>query len=111
NFIERYSKLIGSILLALVTGIPMVYRTYKQKKKDKIDQFYELALASEEKVDKASSIEELLTIQSEINVIRKKAYQLLIDERLDANPSFRIFTDLIHDVGIRLERKMMGFRK
>ncbi|MFT5915641.1 MAG: TRAP-type uncharacterized transport system substrate-binding protein, partial [Flammeovirgaceae bacterium] len=42
NFIERYSKLIGSILLALVTGIPMVYRTYKQKKKDKIDQFYEL---------------------------------------------------------------------
>ncbi len=111
NFIERYSKLLGSILLALVTGIPMAYRTYKQKKKDKIDQFYELALASEEKVDKANSMEELLEIQQEMNVIRKKAYQLLIDERLDANPSFRIFTDLVHDVGLRLERKMMDLVK
>ncbi len=110
NFFERYGKILGSILLALVTGIPMAYRTYKQKKKDKIDQFYELALASEEKVDKANSMEELLEIQQEMNVIRKKAYQLLIDERLDANPSFRIFTDLIHDVGLRLERKMMDFR-
>jgi len=105
SFIERHGKLLGSILLAIVTGIPMVYRWNQQRKKASIDRFYHKLLEPEIKIAEANSPETLEASALEAKQIRDDAYRALIEEKLDANPAFRIFTDLLKEVRIQLEVK------
>jgi len=105
SFIERYSKLIGSALIALVTGLPMAFNWYRQRRKDRIDRFYRALMEEETKIKEAQTLEDLQTSQQKINALRVDAFEQLIDERLDANPSFVILTDLFHGVSALLEKR------
>ncbi len=108
-FVERHGKLLGSILLALVTGIPMVYRWNQQRKKDSIDRFYKKLLKLEDRISAARELEALEACETEMKQIRDDAYTALISEKLDANPAFRIFTDLLREVRDQLEIKRGSF--
>ena len=105
TFIERYSKLIGSVIVALVTGIPMAINWYKRRRKDQIDRFYKAVLDEESKIHQVQTEEELQAIRQKIYSLRNKAFHLLIDERLDANPAFRIFTDLLQETSRQIDMK------
>ena len=111
NFIERYSKLIGSALIAIVTGIPMIFAWYNKRKKERIDTFYQAAMEKEQQLLEANTLEEILVIKESVYTLRNEAFELLIDERLEANPSFTILTDLLQEVGRQVEAKELAFRQ
>lgn len=105
SFVERHGKLLGSILLALVTAIPMAYRWHKQRQKDSIDEFYRQILELENKVEEATTLKQLHQYELELRKLRESAFESLINERLDATPAFRILTDLLKEVRGVIEYK------
>ena len=60
----------------------------RQRKKDRIDTFYKAVLEKEQKVSLVTSAEELEVLKLEVHELRNQAFTALIEERLDANPSF-----------------------
>lgn len=109
SFVERHGKLLGSILLAIVTGIPMLYRWNQQRKKDSIDRFYNELMEIEDVLEEATDLETVRVCEKRVKKVREAAYDGLINEKLDANPSFRIFTDLLKEVRDVLDRKKREF--
>lgn len=105
SFVERYSKLIGSALVAIATGLPMIFSWYIQRKKDRIDRFYKALMEEEEKIWNAKSKEDLLSPAEKVHDLRKEAFQQLTHQKLDANPSFRILTDMLSNLEDLIEKK------
>ncbi|MGB0521665.1 MAG: TAXI family TRAP transporter solute-binding subunit [Flammeovirgaceae bacterium] len=110
SFIERYSKLIGSALVAIATGLPMLFSWYQRRKKDRIDRFYKSLVELEQQTRTLTTKEELEACQNELFALRKDAYEQLINEKLDADPSFSILTNLLADVTnlLKIKKEELG---
>lgn len=92
---ERYAELAGvffSIAIALVSALVSLSKWQRQKKKDRVDIFYkDLMEIKNSKVASASAgLEKIKEIQQSQN----KAFDMLINEELEANDSFRIYMEL-----------------
>ncbi|MEM9324326.1 MAG: TAXI family TRAP transporter solute-binding subunit [Bacteroidota bacterium] len=95
GFLERYAELVGvifSIAIALVSGIISLSKWQRQKKKDRVDIFYKDLM--EIKNHKIASSQEGVTMIQEIQQSQNKAFDMLINEELEANESFRIYMEL-----------------
>lgn len=105
TFFERYAELSGviiSLIVILVGTLAQVRRYLKQRKKDRIDDFYKsLLVLRRNYVQDEISKEDART---KINQIRKEAFEALIHEKLDANESFGIFLQLYNDIAEELHQ-------
>lgn len=94
GLLERYAEtinlLVYMVFLLLSAGVAFA-RWRLHRKKDRIDTFYVRALGIQEQAN-AQNTEELL---AQLKALEHEAFQSLIDEKLSANESFRIFTDLL----------------
>jgi TRAP-type uncharacterized transport system substrate-binding protein len=94
GLLERYAEtinlLVYIVFLLLSAGVAFA-RWRLHRKKDRIDTFYVRALGIQEQAT-AGNTEELL---AQLSALEQEAFKSLIDEKLSANESFRIFTDLL----------------
>lgn len=101
SFYERYAELFGvifSILIALITGATTFAKWKKTRNKNRIDHYYEKVLEMQHHIDYFSSMDDCIAAIDELKHMREKAFRLLIDEKLQADESFRIFITFINDV-------------
>ncbi len=110
GFLERYAELAGvgfSIIIALITGLISLSRSRVQRKKDRVDVFYK------ELMDiKNESGNTMDSVKAKIEHIKKsqnKAFDMLINEKLSANESFRIYMELSKETisELRLKRRAL----
>ncbi len=98
---ERYSgiaEVVATVVIGLVSAIFGGLRLYKMRRKNRIDTFYVRAIALQRSIDEQTSEDDRQRIASEIRDLQTQAFDLLIDEKLAADDSFRIFITLSNDV-------------
>jgi predicted nucleic acid-binding protein len=102
GLIERYAEMINMlayVAVMLVSGFLGLARWRARRKKDRIDVFYLKVLdirARAQAEDHHRLLQELLELE-------KEAFASLIAEKLAADESFRIFTDLLERVRLQLK--------
>lgn len=109
SFIERYAELGGvilSIIIALWSGIVSLTKWQAQKKKDKIDEFYEDLMNIKNKIPSMQKVADGVTMVKRVQMAQNKAFEMLIAEKLVANDSFRIYMELSKETINELRGKM-----
>lgn len=94
SFIERYAETINLLVyltFLFISAFLAFTRWRDHRKKDRIDVFYDRVLAIRDEQGKRSTEERL----AELQALEREAFSSLIAEKLAANESFRIFTDLL----------------
>ena len=94
GFLERYAETINMLVYVtflLISAFLAFARWREHKKKDRIDVFYERIFAVRDTMQDNPPGERL----EALNDIEREAFESLIREKLAANESFRIFTDLL----------------
>lgn len=97
DFFERYAELFGvlfSIVIAIVSGLISLSKWQTQKKKDRIDVFYKVLMEIKKELPNIKTSRDTLFKIKEIKDSQNKAFEMLINEELIADESFRIFTEL-----------------
>ena len=98
---ERYSgvaEVVASVVLGLVSAIFGGMRLYKMRRKNRIDTFYVRTIALQRAIGEQTSDEGRQRIATEVRDLQAQAFDLLVDEKLAADESFRIFITLTNDV-------------
>ena len=98
---ERYSgiaEVVATVVIGLVSALFGGLRLYKMRRKNRIDTFYVRTIALQRSVVDQSTEEERQRIAAEVRDLQTQAFDLLVDEKLAADESFRIFITLSNDV-------------
>lgn len=98
---ERYSgiaEVVATVVLGLVSAIFGGMRLYKMRRKNLIDTFYVRTIALQRSISEQTSDDDRQRIAGEVRELQTQAFDLLIDEKLAADESFRIFITLSNDV-------------
>ena len=98
---ERYSgiaEVAVTLLIALISAMIAGMRIFRMRRKNRIDVFYVDAIAVRDSVDHSATSEERIAAVQKIRDLQSKAFELLVDEKLAADESFRIFISLSNDV-------------
>lgn len=97
TFLERYAEVIALIVTFVVMlygGITAVTRWLRQRRKERIDAYYIRVLDIERRGREATKLTELDHLIEELLRLKEEAIQRLVDEKLSADDSFRIFESL-----------------
>ncbi|MGB3465258.1 MAG: TAXI family TRAP transporter solute-binding subunit, partial [Cyclobacteriaceae bacterium] len=114
SFVERYAELGGvilSILLALISGLVSLSRWQKQKKKDRVDVFYKDLILIKNHINEIQTSKDGIEKLKSIYAQQNHAFDMLIEEKLEANESFRIYMELSKETISELKsriRKLMA---
>jgi TRAP transporter TAXI family solute receptor len=109
SFLERYAESIALFLsiAIILSGIISSYRKWnKQRKKDRIDVYYEEVLQIDEISKNTKDASVLMKNLESLYEIRNRAFENLIKEKLSADESFRIFTSLTAEAIQRINKKL-----
>jgi hypothetical protein len=107
TFWERESEVVGLFITILVLGsggITTLYKYLKQRRKDRVDTYYQKVLYVSNRARQTVSIEQKESFLAELHVIRNNAFDQLIAENLDANDAFTIFVNLANAAISELEQ-------
>ncbi len=102
---ERYSGLaeVGvTLLIAVASAFLGGIRIFRMRRKNRIDTFYSRAIAIRKSVDDSSDGEKRSQAVQQIRDLQNTAFEMLVDEKLAADESFRIFITLSNDVSRQL---------
>ena len=105
---ERYSGIAEvsvTVLIAVFSAIFGGVRIYRIRRKNRIDTFYSEIIAVRNSTDKTTTAEERHKKLNEVRAIQDRAFDMLVDEKLAADESFRIFITLSNDVIQQLDAK------
>ena len=94
GLLERYAETINMLvylIFLLLTSFLALARWSARRKKDRIDTFYIRVRAIEDRIGTGNSD----ALLAELNSLEAEAFNSLIAEKLAADESFRIFTDLV----------------
>lgn len=101
DFYERYSgvaEVVVSLLFGLVSGLYAVYRILTIRRKNRIDSFYREALEIRDRALVSGSEPARLAAVASLKALQERAYTDMINERLAADETFRIFITLSNDL-------------
>lgn len=104
---ERYSgvaEVVVTIFIGLVSAFFAGMRIYKMRRKNRIDVFYTNVLAIRKSFDETTDASDLEVAVQKVKNLQNSAFEMLVDEKLAADESFRIFISLSNDVLQELER-------
>mgnify|MGYP006274413483 CR=1 FL=1 len=85
-----------AILVALTSGLWAVRQWSRQIRKNRIDVYYVELAALAEQIHDRLSLEELSALGARLQRIRRRAFDELVAEKLDAGPSFLIFQQFLN---------------
>lgn len=97
---ERYSgvaEVSVTVIIALFSAIFAGVRIYHMRRKNRIDAFYTDVIAIRSGLDESSTDDERTAAAQKIRQLQNTAFKMLIDEKLSADESFRIFISLSND--------------
>jgi hypothetical protein len=97
---ERYSgvaEVSVTVIIALFSAIFAGVRIYHMRRKNRIDAFYTDVIAIRSGLDDSSTDDDRTAAAQKIRDLQNTAFKLLIDEKLSADESFRIFISLSND--------------
>ena len=98
---ERYSgvaEVIVTLIVAIGSASIAAVRVFRMRRKNRIDSFYTQTIALGRSVSAATPPDEVERVIREVRGLQNTAFDLLIDEKLAADESFRIFITLSNDV-------------
>jgi hypothetical protein len=98
---ERYSgvaEVAVTLALSLISGLYAAVRIYRIRRKNRIDTFYKRAIAIRKSANSAAGPEARANALLELRKLQDHAFDLLVDEKLAADESFRIFITLCNDI-------------
>jgi len=101
DFYERYSgvaEVVVSLGFGLVSGLYAVYRILIIRRKNRIDEFYKQALELRDQATAVGTESARQAAVASLKTLQEQAYAQMIDERLAADESFRIFITLSNDL-------------
>ncbi len=104
---ERYAELLGvmiTLLVALASTLYSVAKWQKQRKKNKIDVYYQKLIVIRKKTQ-AAKFNDLLAIKTELHDIQEETIDLVTREKLLADESFLIFLNLSKIINDEIEQK------
>lgn len=98
---ERYSgvaEVIVTLIVAFGSAAIAAVRIFRMRRKNRIDSFYTQTIALGRSVNAATPADEVERVREEVRKLQNTAFDLLVDEKLAADDSFRIFITLSNDV-------------
>ncbi|MFK7829287.1 MAG: TAXI family TRAP transporter solute-binding subunit [Congregibacter sp.] len=105
GFLERYAETLNFLVYMLglmITGLVALGRWRARRRKDRIDGFYVRVIDLRRRRSDTKPEQLLDALQK----IENEAFEGLIDERLAADDSFRIFTDLASKLRADLNKSL-----
>jgi len=108
TFIERYSgvaEVVATLLVGIVSGLFAIVKIYRIRRKNRLDEFLVEVIGIRNSVQPHSSEEERAAAMASIRALQDRAFELLVDEKLAADDSFRIFTELSNDTIRRIAER------
>jgi len=98
---ERYSgiaEVAVTVLIGIITAGFAGLRIYHMRRKNRIDTFYSAVITIKKSIDDTLTTEHREAKANELRALQLQAFDLLVDEKLAADESFRIFITLSNDV-------------
>ena len=105
TLMERYSgvaEVVITLIVALGSATIAAVRIVRMRRKNRIDSFYTRAIALGRSVTDETSPDKRQLVAQEVRDLQDKAFDMLVNEKLAADESFRIFITLSDDVLQRL---------
>jgi len=105
---ERYSgvaEVIVTLMIALISVTLAGFRVLKMRRKNRIDQYYSAALKIRDLINDSSSNNDLGELATRVRDLQNNAFDQLVDEKLAADESFRIFITLSNDILAQIDAK------
>jgi len=106
NFYERYSgvaEVLVTLVIGVISGVYAVAQIYQRRRKNRIDVFYTDVMAIRDSVMENSSMSDREVATEKVRTLQNSAFKMLVDEKLAADESFRIFITLSNDIIADLE--------
>lgn len=114
SFLEQYAEVI-SVIISLIIAFGSAIFTFngwnKQRKKNRVDKFYAKILEIKALAENSNNAVDIMQLVSQVQLTQNKAFELLMNEKLVADESFRIFVELSKDTIHSLEAKLGRFEK
>ncbi len=107
---ERYSgvaEVVVTLMIALVSVTLAGFRVIKMRRKNRIDRFYSAALKIRDLINDSSSNNDLGELATRVRDLQNDAFDQLVDEKLAADESFRIFITLSNDILAQVDVKRL----
>ena len=98
---ERYSgiaEVVVTIFIGILSGAFALIRIYNIRRKNRIDVFYKDAIAIRESIDATTTPYARKVAIDKVKELQAKAFDFLVDEKVAADESFRIFITLSNDI-------------
>jgi hypothetical protein len=98
---ERYSgvaEVAVTLFIGLFSASVAGVRIFKMRRKNRIDTFYSKTLQLRKSVSNSMPAEDRKLALQAVRNLQNEAFDLLVDEKLAADESFRIFITLSNDV-------------
>jgi TRAP-type uncharacterized transport system substrate-binding protein len=108
TFVERYSgvaEVVATLMVGVVSGLFAIVKIYRIRRKNRLDEFLVEVISIRNSVQPHSSEEERAAAMASIRDLQDKAFELLVNEKLAADDSFRIFTELSNDTIRRIRER------
>ena len=108
---ERYSgiaEVVVTLFVALASASIAGVRIYRMRRKNRIDRFYARAIEIRQQAAATDDAAERRRLASEMQALQDTAFSKLIDEKLAADESFRIFITLSNDVIAEINQPRPG---
>ena len=106
---ERYSgvaEVAVTLIIALMSAAFAGLRILKAMRKNRIDRFYVEIIDIRNSCKGSTDPIVLQQAIARVKELQDEAFDLLVDEKLAANESFRIYVTLTHDVVSQLEKNL-----
>lgn len=101
SFVERYSgvaEVLVTLMIAAISATLAGVRIFNRRRKNRIDRFYAAALDIRNAAGRPSNGLDRLEAAQKLRQLQDEAFALLVDEKLAADESFRIFITLCNDI-------------
>jgi hypothetical protein len=85
------------VIVALFSAAFAGVRIYHMRRKNRIDTFYTDVIAIRSAIGDKATDEERAEAFQKIKALQNTAFEMLVDEKLSADESFRIFISLSND--------------
>lgn len=98
---ERYSgvaEVVVTLMIALISALLAIFRILKIRRKNRIDAFYSAAIEIRDALPASPSMQQRTETADKIRQLQNTAFEQLVDEKLAADESFRIFITLSNDI-------------
>jgi TRAP-type uncharacterized transport system substrate-binding protein len=108
SMIERYSgvaEVVATLMVALVSGLIAIVKIYRIRRKNRLDEFLVEVINIRNSLKPDSSADERAAAMASIRTLQDRAFELLVDEKLAADDSFRIFTELSNNTIDRIKEQ------